>query len=109
MAKEITAKDLHERLSRGEPTLLLDVRKDWEFELGALPGAVHLVLDELHDRAQEIVEPTDPRLIVTVCHHGVRSLHAAMILQSLGYANVLSLAGGTDVWSRMIDPSLARY
>jgi adenylyltransferase/sulfurtransferase len=108
MVSEITARALSERLARNEPTYLLDVRQPWEFELGALPDAVLVPLDQLPARAHEIKLP-DGALLVTVCHHGVRSLHAAMFLARNGHPGVQSLAGGTDAWSREIDPGLARY
>jgi rhodanese-related sulfurtransferase len=108
MISEITARALSERLARNEPTVLLDVRQPWEFELGALPGAVLVPLDQLPARAHEINVP-EGALLVTVCHHGVRSLHAGVFLARNGHPKVVSLAGGTDAWSREIDPTLASY
>ena len=48
-------------------------------------------------------------LIVAYCHHGVRSLSAAAILEGHGVGPVVSLAGGIDLWSRLIDPSVPTY
>ena len=48
-------------------------------------------------------------LVVTICHHGVRSLRAAGWLRSTGVQNVVSLAGGIDAWSREVDPKVPRY
>jgi rhodanese-related sulfurtransferase len=47
--------------------------------------------------------------IVCYCHHGVRSLTAASILRQAGFGRAVSLAGGIDLWSRRIDPSVPRY
>lgn len=108
MIREITATNLAERLARGEPTLLVDVRKRWEYELAAIHPSTHIPLDELPSRLDEL-EPPEGALIVTVCHHGVRSLHAAILLARSGFENVCSLAGGTDAWSVAVDPKLPRY
>jgi rhodanese-related sulfurtransferase len=39
----------------------------------------------------------------------VRSLSAAAILRQAGFPEALSLAGGIDLWSRIVDPSVPRY
>lgn len=108
MIREISARELSQRLERGEPTVLVDVRQPWEFELGSIAGSKLLPLNELATRVNEIEAPSGA-MIVTVCHHGVRSMHAAMFLSRSGLENVCSLAGGTDAWSIDVDPKLPRY
>lgn len=93
---------------RGESIYLVDVRQPWEHELARLPDDILVPLDQLADRADEITPPAGA-LVVTYCHHGIRSLNAAAILQQLGHAKVASLAGGIDAWSQLIDPGVARY
>jgi adenylyltransferase/sulfurtransferase len=95
-------------LSSGQSICLVDVRQPWEHELVHLPGDVLVPLDQLVDRADEI-EPPPGALVVAYCHHGIRSLNAAALLERLGHARVASLAGGIDRWSIEIDPSLPRY
>jgi adenylyltransferase/sulfurtransferase len=90
----------------GEALVLIDVRQPWEHELVALPQSQLIPLDELAERADEIAPG---RAIVAYCHHGVRSLAAAHILERAGHAGVASLAGGIERWAREIDPSLPRY
>ena len=93
---------------RGESIYLVDVRQPWEHELVRLPDDILVPLDELAERADEITPP-DGALVVTYCHHGIRSLNAAAILQQHGITKVASLAGGIDAWSQLVDPSVARY
>jgi adenylyltransferase/sulfurtransferase len=95
-------------LKRGDSILLVDVRQPWEHELCALPNDVHIPLDQLAERADEIM-PTPNTLVVTYCHHGIRSLNAAAILEQLGHARVASLAGGIDAWSQLVDVNVPRY
>lgn len=96
-------------LKAGENVYLLDVRMPWEHETAALPGSVLLPLDELIKHSDEI-EPPEGALIVCYCHHGVRSLSAASVLEyQLGFENVVSLKGGIDAWSREVDPKVPLY
>jgi rhodanese-related sulfurtransferase len=105
---EIAPRELQERLSRGERIYLLDVRLEWERQLARLPGDAAVPLHELPQRLEE-VRPEPGQLVVCYCHHGVRSLSAAALLREAGIKDALSLAGGIDLWSRVIDPAVPRY
>jgi rhodanese-related sulfurtransferase len=109
MPRQMLPRELADRIGRGEPVYLVDVRQEWEHERAALPGNQVLVpLDQLADRLDEVTPPAGA-LVVTYCHHGIRSLNAAAILERAGLTNVVSLAGGTDRWSLEIDPKMPRY
>ncbi len=108
MAHQITVRELFHKLKAGEPIYLIDVRTPAEHETAARPDSVLVPLDELAQRADEL-EPPAGALVVTYCHHGVRSLSAAAILEQLGHRNVVSLQGGIDAWSLHIDESIPRY
>lgn len=103
---EILPEDLRKKLEGGDAPRLVDVRRADELAICSLPGALHLPLDELQDRLDEL-EPE--KEIVVFCHHGVRSLSATAFLRNQGFRNVSSLAGGIDRWSLEIDPSVPRY
>lgn len=108
MVPQIGVHELSERLRAGERLCLVDVRQPWEHEIAALPGSVLIPLDELAQRADE-VEPPAGATVVAYCHHGMRSLSAAVILTRAGHAGVVSLRGGIDAWSREIDSTVPRY
>jgi rhodanese-related sulfurtransferase len=108
MPAEIAPNELARRLAAGEATYLLDVREPWEHARAALPHSVLVPLGELPARHRTLDPPADA-LVVTICHHGVRSLDAAAFLTVQGWANVASLAGGIDAWSRLVDPAVPRY
>jgi rhodanese-related sulfurtransferase len=103
---EISPQDLKARLDRNEAPLLLDVRQDWETQLCRLPNAVHIPIEEIELRVEEL-SPQDS--IVVYCHQGVRSAAVAEYLRSLGFRDVTNLAGGLDLWARTIDPAMRRY
>jgi rhodanese-related sulfurtransferase len=101
-------RELARRLASGEELVLLDVREPFELEIARLDGAVAIPLGELAARADEL-DPEDPRPLVCVCHHGIRSAHAAGLLASHGFERVYNLTGGIDRWASDVDPSMERY
>jgi rhodanese-related sulfurtransferase len=108
MPREIYPRDLAVRLANGHPVYLVDVRQPWEHQTAALPDSQLVPLNELRARAAEIRPPWGA-LVVVYCHHGVRSLTAAAVLEGLGRRDVVSLAGGIDAWARQVDPTVPRY
>lgn len=108
MPKTISVAELSRALEAQEALFLLDVRQPWENETAALPGSVLVPLGELADRADDLDVPAGSR-VIAYCHHGVRSLHAALILESKGWTEVASLEGGIDAWSLQVDPRVPRY
>jgi adenylyltransferase/sulfurtransferase len=108
MVRQISVQQLAERLRAGEPVYLLDVRQPEEHAVCSLPNSHLIPLGELMHRAGE-VEPPDDALLVVYCHHGIRSLSGAAILEQRGFQSVASLRGGIDAWSLHIDPTTPRY
>jgi adenylyltransferase/sulfurtransferase len=104
--QEMTPIDLKARLDSGRPPILLDVRQDWETKLCRLPNAVHIPIEEIELRTEELSPESE---IVVYCHQGVRSAAVADYLRSLGFTSVTNLAGGLDAWARTVDPSMRRY
>jgi rhodanese-related sulfurtransferase len=91
--------------ARGQP-LLLDVREAWEFQTARLEGSTLLPLRDLPARVAEL----DPAAeTVVICHHGGRSMQAALFLERQGFARVHNLAGGVDAWARSVDTAMPVY
>ena len=105
-AVEITPEELARRLAAGEKLRLVDVREPFELEICRLDGAVHIPLRDLPARMQELDRRSE---IVTVCHHGRRSLQAREILRGAGFSQVRSLKGGVDAWAVEVEPEMGRY
>lgn len=103
---EISPQDLKARLEARGPVVLLDVRQDWEIKLCRLPDAVHIPIEEIEVRVDEL-NPDDE--IVVYCHQGVRSAAVAEYLRGLGFKDVKNLVGGVDSWARAVDPAMRRY
>jgi rhodanese-related sulfurtransferase len=105
---EVTPREFRRRRDAGESMVLVDVRTAAERATACIAGSVHLPLNEIESRADEL-RAHDDRPIVIHCHHGVRSLRAAASLRRLGFDQVLSLAGGIHLWSMDVDPSVPIY
>src|SRR5690606_32900177 len=87
---EVTPRDARKELDGSNPPLLLDVRLPDEIEKASVPGAVVIPLQELPARLDELEDERDRR-IITMCHHGRRSLRAASILRGAGFPDVVSM------------------
>src|SRR6058998_2448255 len=103
---EITPQELKARLAGTDRPLLLDVRQDWETRLCRLENALHIPIEEIEHRTEEL--NTEDELVV-YCHQGVRSAAVVQYLEQLGFKNARNLAGGLDYWARTVDPTMRRY
>ncbi len=103
---ELSPLELKARLERADAPLILDVREPEEIAIASFPHALHIPLGDLPARLSEL----DPaREIVVVCHHGIRSMQAAIYLSRAGFEHVSNLAGGIDAWAEEADRSTPRY
>ena len=76
---------------------VLDVREPVEVEQGMLEGSIHIPLGQVAERVEsELPQKSTPVLVY--CAGGVRSLAAAEIMRTLGYADPISLAPGFNGW-----------
>ncbi|NNF05850.1 MAG: hypothetical protein HKN21_03755 [Candidatus Eisenbacteria bacterium] len=104
---ELTPRELKRLLDEEQDVVVVDVREPWEAQLAPFEGSLHIPMGELDYRADEELDRDTE--VVLVCHHGARSMDAAVTLWSLGFERVCYLAGGIDRWADVIDPSLTRY
>ncbi len=94
--QEVDTQTASEKIASNQ-VVVLDVREPDEFEQGALKNVVHIPRGHLEAQVEsKIVDKTSP--VIVYCAGGVRSAFAAKTLQDLGYANVLSMAGGFGKW-----------
>ncbi|HEY1197634.1 MAG TPA: rhodanese-like domain-containing protein [Thermoplasmata archaeon] len=107
MVLDIEATEVARKLrTTPERILLLDVRESFERQLGVILPSVHIPMNEIPSRIDEL--PRDRELIV-YCHTGLRSMMVAGYLEGLGFRAVANLAGGIDAWSVKVDRSVPRY
>ena len=75
--------------------VVLDVREDWEFAEGHVPGAILIPLGELERRSSEL-DPNDT--LYVICRSGNRSQEASNILLKNGFKDIRNVQGGTLAW-----------
>jgi rhodanese-related sulfurtransferase len=103
---QIEPKELKEKLDKGAPVLVVDIREPCEAQVCAIAGSKLVPMNTLPANLAILSETDD---VVIYCHHGVRSLNAVAWLRSQGVGGARSLAGGIERWATEIDPTLAHY
>jgi rhodanese-related sulfurtransferase len=104
--RQIRPSELAAQLRTARTPVLLDVRETWEWNVCRIPGAILIPMRELPARLEELNKAAET---VVICHHGVRSYHAARYLEGLGFANIVNLSGGVAAWADEVDPAMPRY
>ena len=89
------------RAATEDGAVLLDIREPREWERWHIPGAVHIPMGDLAQRAGEL-DRSKP--IVVYCKSGQRSLYSTDELLALGFADVASLNGGIIAWAEAEQP-----
>ncbi len=93
---EVSVDEL-DALLRDRNARVLDVREDWEYRQGHVPGAIHIPLGLLGHHYGSL--PRDARILV-ICQSGHRSLAATDLLLAQGFEGAASVRGGTAAWAR---------
>ncbi len=72
----------------------IDVRKTYEWDAGHIEGAVHITLQEVPGRFEEL---DSSRPVIVTCQVGQRSALAANFLRQQGF-DAHNLEGGLEAW-----------
>ncbi len=92
---EIPPIEAHRRQRSG--AVLVDVREPFERATGQAEGALGVARADLEGAPQASLPDYNVEVLL-ICQSGARSMRAAQSLQAQGYANVVSVAGGTSRW-----------
>lgn len=82
-------------LTNNEDVIFIDVREQWEYDEGHIPGITLIPMSELESRLAEI--PTDKTVVLT-CRSGNRSGQMHAYLESQGFDNTVNMEGGILAW-----------
>lgn len=91
--QDISPKQLLEGLESGQidPKQIIDVREEDERDYYHLPGTVHMPMQSIPERMEQL----DPNSTwYMLCAHGVRSVYACRYMQEKGYGALRNVAGG---------------
>ena len=78
-----------------DPRTVVDVRQDFEFATGHIPGAANIELGSLDAAAPDLAG----REVVVMCGHGERAATAASVLERAGVTDVAIQVGGPADWA----------
>jgi rhodanese-related sulfurtransferase len=95
--KEVSVADTRARMADDPNARLIDVREDDEWRAGHAAGAEHLGKGII-ERDIETRVPDKSTELILYCGGGYRSALAADVLQTMGFTNVWSMAGGWKAW-----------
>ncbi len=105
--RSLTPKEVAElRAKSPQSVTILDIREPWEIERVQLPDCLHIPMDDLRERLDELDRE---QTYVILCHHGNRSRQVTAYMQTRGFKDVINLAGGIEDWAALLDPGLKRY
>jgi rhodanese-related sulfurtransferase len=93
--------DVHQtllRLRANAKAVLVDVREDLEWNAGHAEPAIHLGKGII-ERDVEKAIPDKSTEVILYCGGGFRSALAGDAMQTMGYTNVTSMAGGWRAWN----------
>jgi rhodanese-related sulfurtransferase len=95
--REVTVEQTKQRMKANANAKLIDVREDNEWQAGHAAAAEHLGKGII-ERDIEAMVPNKSTELILYCGGGFRSALAADVLQTMGYTNVFSMAGGWKAW-----------
>lgn len=95
----ITVDELKGRMDAGDPPAIIDVRHRLDLDANAqmIPGALHIMLEEIGHRHHEIPRDRDV-VLYCACPNEVSSARTALALMKNGVHRVRPLEGGIDAW-----------
>ena len=95
--EEVGQMTVHEIKERASDLQIVDVRAPGEWEKGHVPGATHMFLPELREKAARL-KKTKP--IAVYCDSGYRASIGTSILKQEGFRCVCNVPGSWQAWKK---------
>jgi rhodanese-related sulfurtransferase len=109
MQFEIHPQEVKSLLDNGTAIKLVDVREPQEHQICRIEGAELIPMGTVPQQLTKLEDDAEDARLVVFCHHGMRSLNVVAWLREKGVENCVSMAGGIDAWSLMVDSRVPRY
>jgi len=96
-SRKLPARTLKAWLDNGRPVTLLDVRNNYEIEVGTFDQALPINIDHFRDfpaAAERLPPQTKDQPIVMFCTGGIRCEKAGPMMERLGFREIYQLDGG---------------
>jgi rhodanese-related sulfurtransferase len=98
--------ELEKILQNNSVPTVIDVREDFELEISKMDGAIHIPMNDLPKRLDELNSETN---YVIMCRTGARSAQICEFLANQNFRSVTNLSGGINEWAKRVDTSLTVY
>lgn len=95
----ITPHELKERMDQGEPVTIVDLRGQYEWADGRIPGSLTLTLDQVDTFVPAATQ--GEIVLYCSCPNEISSARAALRLRRQGVKHVRPLEGGFPVWKKL--------
>ncbi len=95
--EEVGQMTVHELQARGSHLQIVDVRAPSEWKEGHVPGAKHLFLPELREKAGQLDKETP---VAVYCDSGYRASIGTSILKQEGFRCVCNIPGSWQAWKK---------
>jgi rhodanese-related sulfurtransferase len=93
----ISVSTLKERIANGEKVNLLDVREPDEHAEFNI-GGIFIPLGQIMAMQVDALDELKNEEVICYCRSGKRSMQAAMMLETMGFRDVVNLEGGMLAW-----------
>jgi rhodanese-related sulfurtransferase len=93
----MNVKEVQSRIEAGDNLNLLDVREPIEHDDFNI-GGILLPLGDIRVGDTTTIDHLKDQEIIIYCRSGNRSGQACMVLESLGFTNVINVSGGMLAW-----------
>ena len=94
--KQISQDEAKEMMARDDGHIIVDVRRQDEYDAGHIPGAI-LIPNESIEKERPKELPDLDQIILVYCRSGRRSKEASEKLAKMGYTNIYEF-GGIITW-----------
>ena len=91
--KQISQEEAKEMMSRDDGHVIVDVRRQDEYDAGHIPGAILIPNESIGSEAPEVLPDYD-QIILIYCRTGNRSKQASEKLVAMGYTNIFEKMAG---------------
>ena len=95
--KTMNVMEVQSRIEAGDSLNLLDVREPMEHEDFNI-GGILLPLGDIRVGDTSSIDHLKDQEVIIYCRSGNRSGQACMVLESLGFTNVINVSGGMLAW-----------
>jgi len=93
----MNVKEVQSRIEAGDNLNLLDVREPMEHDDFNI-GGILLPLGDIRVGDTTTIDHLKDQEVIIYCRSGNRSGQACMVLESLGFTNVINVSGGMLAW-----------